>query len=457
MHHSSDPYLHPSMHSPEMTLPPQLLAKAFPFHFVFKSDLTIVQSGEVLQRLIPQIIGSQLDRCFQIKRPIIQNPDFAAISKQSQSIFTLKSIHSELTLKGQMMPVPDSDAIFFLGSPIVTEISHLNQIGIKLKDFAAHDSVADFLFLLQAKSRLMDELAEREVKLQQILRDKHEIAVLAEARANTLEETLERLQKTQAQLIHSEKMCGLGQMVGGIAHEINNPVTFIMGNLTHIDEYVEALIALVTLYQRQFPQPANEITDFINEIDLEFLFRDLPRLIASMRTGSCRIRDIVLSLRNFSRLDESEQKYVDLHEGIESTLLILNHKLKPHIEVVTKYGNLPQILCYPAQLNQVFMNILANACDVLLEMNIKPKQIAIETSVDDCNFVCIGIQDNGSGIPPEIQKKIFDPFFTTKAIGKGTGLGLSISHQVIEKHQGTIEVFSELGKGTKFTIKLPIL
>lgn len=457
MHPSSDPYIHPAMHSPELTLPPQLLAKAFPFHFVFKSDRTIVQSGEVLQRLIPQIIGSQLDRCFQIKRPVIKTPDFAGISKQSQSIFTLKSIHSELTLKGQMMPVPDSDAIFFLGSPTVTEISHLNQIGIKLKDFAAHDSVADFLFLLQAKSRLMDELAEREVKLQQILRDKHEIAVLAEARANTLEETLERLQKTQAQLIHSEKMCGLGQMVGGIAHEINNPVTFIMGNLAHIDEYVEDLITLVTLYQRQFPQPTNEIIDFMNDVDLEFLFGDLPRLIASMRTGSCRIRDIVLSLRNFSRLDESEQKYVDLHEGIESTLLILNHKLNPQIEVVRKYGDLPQILCCPAQLNQVFMNILANAADVLLEMNIKPKQIAIETSVDDGNFVCISIQDNGSGIPLEIQKKIFDPFFTTKAIGKGTGLGLSISHQIIEKHQGKIEVTSELGKGTKFTIKIPIL
>ena len=457
MHTSMHTFIHPSMHTPELTLPPQLLVKAFPFHFVFKTDRTIVQSGEVLQRLIPQIIGSQLDQCFQILRPIVQIVDFAAISKQSQSIFTLKSTHSEMTLKGQMMPVPDSGIIFFLGSPIVTKISQLNQIGIKLKDFAAHDSVADLLFLLQAKSRLMDELAEREVKLKQILRDKQEIAVLAEARANTLEQTLKSLRQTQAQLIHTEKMCGLGQMVGGIAHEINNPVSFIMGNLTHIDEYVEDLITLLTLYQLHFPQPVNQINDFINKIELDFLLSDLPRLISSMKMGSCRIRDIVLSLRNFSRLDEAEQKDVDLHEGIDSTLLILNHKLTPHIEVVRKYGEIPRILCYPAQLNQVFMNILANASDSLLEMNMKSKQIAIETSIDDCNCVCIGIEDNGCGIPFEIMNRIFEPFFTTKPIGKGTGLGLSISHQIIEKHHGKIEVISEFGKGTKFTVKIPIL
>ncbi len=444
------------MHPPDLTLPPQLFAQAFPFHFVFKSDRTIVQSGEVLQRLIPQIIGSQLDQCFQIKRPIIKNVNFAAISKQSHSIFTLKSLHSEMILKGQMMPVTDSEVIFFLGSPVVTEISQLNQLGIKLKDFAIHDSVTDFLFLLQAKSKLMDELTEQQAKLKDALREKEAIAALAEARAKTVEQAIENLQKTQSQLIQAEKMSGLGQMMAGIAHEVNNPLNFINGNLSHINNYVKDLISLLSLYQKNFPQASPEIINYMEEIDLEFLLEDLPSLISSVEMGGHRIRDIILSLRNFSRLDEAEQKDVDLHEGIESTLLILNHKLKHNIEVVRDYESLPKILCYPAQLNQVFMNIISNAVDELLETDIRYKQIAIQTSVDDLNSVCIRIQDNGKGIPPEIQDKIFTPFFTTKPIGKGTGLGLSISYQIIEKHHGTIEVISEVGKGTEFTIKIPL-
>ena len=444
------------MHPPDLAFPPQLFAQAFPFHFVFKSDRTIVQSGEVLQRLIPQIIGSQLDQCFQIKRPIIKNVNFAAISKQSHSIFTLKSLHSEMILKGQMMPVTDSEVIFFLGSPVVTEISQLNQLGIKLKDFAIHDSVTDFLFLLQAKSKLMDELTEQQAKLKDALREKEAIAALAEARAKTVEQAIENLQKTQSQLIQAEKMSGLGQMMAGIAHEVNNPLNFINGNLSHINNYVKDLISLLSLYQKNFPQASPEIINYMEEIDLEFLLEDLPSLISSVEMGGHRIRDIILSLRNFSRLDEAEQKDVDLHEGIESTLLILNHKLKHNIEVVMDYESLPKILCYPAQLNQVFMNIISNAADELLETDIKYKQIAIQTSVDDLNSVCIRIQDNGKGIPPEIQDKIFTPFFTTKPIGKGTGLGLSISYQIIEKHHGTIEVISEVGKGTEFTIKIPL-
>jgi signal transduction histidine kinase len=193
----------------------------------------------------------------------------------------------------------------------------------------------------------------------------------------------------------------------------------------------------------------------MEEIDLNFLLIDLPRIIASIRTGTDRVINLVVSLRNFSRLDEADQKDVDLHEGIDSTLLILSHKLKQGIEVLREYGDLPKVLCYPSQLNQVFMNIISNAADALFETNIKSKQITIKTSLDDSKLVCISVKDNGNGIPTEIKERIFNPFFTTKPVGKGTGLGLSISYQIIEKHRGIIDVISELGKGTEFIIKIP--
>jgi signal transduction histidine kinase len=211
------------------------------------------------------------------------------------------------------------------------------------------------------------------------------------------------------------------------------------------------------LYQEQYPDKNLFIEEKIEEIDLEFLMEDLSKMLSSMKVGSQRIREIVLSLRNFSRLDESEMKDVDIHEGIDNTLLILNHRLNQEIKVIKKYGDLPLIDCYPAQLNQVFMNIISNAIDALIESKKQAnKQIVIETSKVDDQYIKVGIKDNGEGILPEIITKLFDPFFTTKPVGQGTGLGLSICYQIIDKHQGKIEVVSAVGEGTKFVITLPI-
>ncbi len=331
--------------------------------------------------------------------------------------------------------------------------------------------------------------------------------------ATKLEQALRELKQTQAHLIQTEKMSSLGQMVAGMAHEINNPVNFIYANLQYTDEYIQDLLKLVQIYQEQYPQPTPAIQAHTKDIDLEFLRDDLPKMLHSMKMGAERIRSLVLSLRNFSRLGEAQVKEVDLHEGIDNTLLILNHSLKTGITITKQYDDLPLVECYPAQMNQVFMNLLSNAIDALEESLVMmshgvaqrslvggsrqselpgvpkdsseegnpPKEtvrpveasgvhlslvenkgqmttptIHIRTEVVEPNRVIIHIADNGPGIPSEILDKIFDPFFTTKPVGKGTGLGLSICYQIIEKHQGQISVNSSIGQGTEFVITLPI-
>jgi signal transduction histidine kinase len=286
-----------------------------------------------------------------------------------------------------------------------------------------------------------------------------------------LQEALHDLKLAQAKLIQSEKMSSLGQMVAGVAHEINNPISFIYTNIEHASAYIKSLLHLIEVYQQEYPQPTPLVQDTTAEIDLDFLVEDLQKILTSMRAGSDRIRKIVLGLRNFSRLDEAKIKAVDIHEGIESTLMLLRPQFRDKLRelekiVIKNYGQLPLVDCYAAQLNQVFMNILSNAIDALQEreqqlstqdLETNPSQIIISTQVINNDWVSISIQDNGLGIDTGIKQRIFDPFFTTKAVGEGTGLGLSISYQiVVEQHQGRLDCISTPGQGAEFLIEIPI-
>jgi signal transduction histidine kinase len=291
------------------------------------------------------------------------------------------------------------------------------------------------------------------------------------SKALELEAAINKLRTTQAQLVQNEKMVSLGQLVAGVAHEINNPVSFIHGNLSPARNYTLDLLELIKVYQHYCPNPPVEVLDKIEAIDLDYIAEDFPKLFNSMQVGTERIVEIVKSLRNFSRLDEAAGKSVNIHEGIDSSLMILQNRLKSHssrpgIQIVKDYQQLPQVECFPGELNQVFMNILINAIDALEERDKQrpieecdrhPSTIAIRSYQAAGGFVAVSIADNGRGIPEQVRARLFDPFFTTKPVGKGTGLGLSISHSIIvDRHGGRLSCISTPGEGAEFVIEIPV-
>ena len=313
----------------------------------------------------------------------------------------------------------------------------------------------------------IDRLQKQLIQQNKLLKDSE---AQEREKSQQLEETLQELKKFQLQLIQSEKMSSLGQLVAGVAHEINNPVNFIFGNLNVAQEYTQNILDLLQIYQQELPNPTTVIAEFTEEIDLDFITSDFFKVIGSMSSGIERIKGIVDALKDFSRLDQSERKVVNIHDGLDSTLKLLQHRFKSpgdleDIQIVKEYGNLPEIECYPKQLNQVFMNIITNALDAL-EEKLKQENTAQQNPkvtigtkfiCEEENWINILISDNGVGIEESVQSKIFDPFFTTKDVGQGTGLGLSISYQnIVEKHGGRLRCLSTPGKGTMFVIEIPL-
>ena len=337
----------------------------------------------------------------------------------------------------------------------------------ELNQTVKETSVNELSILARSFNRMAQQLRDSFIALEktnfQLEQTNEGLEVRVVERTEELSQALHELQQTQAQLVQTEKMSSLGQMVAGIAHEINNPANFIHGNLECAGNYLQDLLETLKLYQKYYPTPTDEIQHHVEATDIDFIMEDLPKMLNSMQEGTRRIREIVLNLRNFSRLDEATMKQVDIHQGIDSTLLILGHRLKaksrhPEIEVIQNYGKIPLVECYAGQLNQVFMNLLSNAIDALEENNNHPGIITISTYTDNAQQVIVKIADNGAGMTSDIQSKIFDPFFTTKAVGRGTGLGLSISYQIIVSlHGGLLNCTSIQGKGTEFTICIPTI
>lgn len=493
----------------KLSLSSDLLVELFPFHIAFDRQLEIVQTGHCISRLYSSSLeGQRLDDCFVIKRPTVA-PSFELIQQKQQLLFVLAAINYDLTLKGQMVELPDTGCVLFLCSPWGIEPRQLVDLGIRLKDFPLHDVTPDLIFLQRTTQMSVQQIEglNRQVmasqrQLQDALKVQESLRFQAEQQAMQLERQLKELKETQIQLVQAEKMSALGQLLSGIFHEINNPLHCIHGNLDHCMEYVKeltqfckVLVAQLGLAD-QFPKLNSydtgqfaDMSDSLSADDYEslaFALEDFPQVIKAMRAGSDRIREIVKGLRSFSRLDAASLDEFDVHEGIENTLMILKHRftkanLSKPLQIVKNYAAVPRIHCYAGQINQVLMNILANAIEALEDANqsqncwehsvvrlpqapvalvdtrFNQPTIWIQTSLNDRGWLQIKIRDNAGGMPEAVKSKIFEPFFTTKSRSRGTGLGMSISYQIVtERHGGCLSCESQPGIGTEFTIELPI-
>lgn len=485
------------------------------------SNLSTFPVGIVTERDIVQFQALELDLSRMVARDVMSTPLFCL--QPSDSLWlahqTMQRYHvrrlvitgnggelvgivSQTSLLKVLNPADMYGVIELLQQAVEKRTWELQKTNEQLRNEVLERKKAESELLI-ARDNLKIEVEERTTELTQANlqlqadiqeRKRVELALRkSEARlqeqTKKLQQALQEVHTYQSKLIQTEKMSSLGQMVAGVAHEINNPINFIYGNIAYANQYVTDIMRLLELYQNSYQQPLPEIQKAIEDIDLNFVKNDLPKLINSMKVGADRIRDLVVSLRNFSRLDEAEMKSVNLHEGLDNTILILQNQIKAtpiysEIEIVKNYGDLPPIECYPGQLNQVFMNLIANAIDALedartinsqvtkgdlQELTPSPR-ITITTEIDKLkneekthphssvnNRVIIRISDNGSGMTEAVREHLFDPFFTTKPVGKGTGLGLSISYQiVVKKHGGDIWCNSAPGKGTEFVVEIPI-
>jgi signal transduction histidine kinase len=402
----------------------------------------------LLDVMMPGIDG--FETCYRLK----QNP----LTKDIPVIFMTALCDTVDKVKGLSLGAVDYITKPFQQAEVLARI----QIQMKLRKLN--------VTLEEQNICLKKEIAERttaEAALQQLTQ---ELELHVAERTQELSQALHNLQLAQVKLVQTEKLATLGHLVAGIAHEINNPVNFVHANLYHVNKYTNGLLELLKLYQNHCPSLNAEILAKVEEIDLEYLAEDLPHILSSMEVGTGRIRDIIQSLRNFSRHDEAEVKVVNIHDGIESTMMLLGNRLKPksnylEIQVVKKYANLPKVECYAGKINQVFMNILSNAIEALEEIidienhesSIISPTISINTEILRDNRISIRISDNGPGMSQDVHRRLFEPFFTTKPTGKGTGLGMSISHQIItELHGGSLQCISNPGKGAEFIIEIPI-